>query len=357
MLRRHRSTTRWGRSRARRERRYVRMRRIGIGRRRRAFFAGWKRTRCAPTRRGPLSERYYRAALASAGSRRSRRRVARAHSAQAAMQRHLAKRPLCKATSSAADWKPRTVMLAKDGLTPKPIYDRLKLEMPSYWAMRAIWRRWSKPTGRANVVDRPVAVVPRRRSSEGTRLESNPSAFEANRNRPELARRSTVDLRLPRRALKLGSGAGADAPQSRAHSRSSSQQPPAGPPLDSAVALAGRASSRLPGRRSSRQWRWRRRAAGAAAAGQRAQRAASGGPRSSHAVRRSVLVAAVGHAVLVQVRRVAALLHFQLDRRDLVLHHFHLHADRLGVRRPRDELVLAGGHVREPVEPSPPARV
>jgi transposase len=53
--------------------------------------------------------------------------------------------------SSIEQWEPRIVELAQAGAGPRPIFDRLRLEEAAFdgtfWAVRAVWRRWRKQRG------------------------------------------------------------------------------------------------------------------------------------------------------------------------------------------------------------------
>jgi hypothetical protein len=82
-----------------------------------------------------------------------------------AVQRHLTEAPPAQMTSSIADWEPKIIELAEEGLTAKPIYDRLRLEDPdfraSFCTVRAVWRRWRKARGvRAEDIAIPVETAP-----------------------------------------------------------------------------------------------------------------------------------------------------------------------------------------------------
>jgi transposase len=114
---------------------------------------------------GPNTERDYRVALEAAGLLDgSVDELPDLDMLQAAVQRHLAKESPAQMTSSIADWEPRIIELAEAGLTPKPIYDRLRLDDPDFrgnrYAVRAVWRRWRKARGvRAEEVAIPVETV------------------------------------------------------------------------------------------------------------------------------------------------------------------------------------------------------
>lgn len=116
-------------------------------------------------RMGPNTERDYRSALAAAGLLDGGMdELPELEVLKAAVQQHLAKAAPAQMTSSLADWEPRILKLAEDGLTAKPIFDRLRLEDPdfrgSFYAVRAVWRRWRKARGvRAEDVAIPVEVV------------------------------------------------------------------------------------------------------------------------------------------------------------------------------------------------------
>ena len=114
---------------------------------------------------GPNTERDYREALEAAGLLDGGvDELPELAVLKEAVQRHLTKQSPAQMTSSIADWEPKIIELAEAGLTPKPIYDRLKLEEPdfrgSFYAVRAVWRRWRKARGvRAEDVAIPVETV------------------------------------------------------------------------------------------------------------------------------------------------------------------------------------------------------
>lgn len=117
-------------------------------------------------RMGPNTERDYREALEAAGLLHGAvEDLPELAVLKEAVQRHLAKAPPAQMTSSITDWEPKIIELAEEGLTAKPIYDRLRLEDPdfraSFYTVRAVWRRWRKARGvRAEDIAIPVETVP-----------------------------------------------------------------------------------------------------------------------------------------------------------------------------------------------------
>jgi hypothetical protein len=92
---------------------------------------------------GPNTERDYREAFALEGLLGGAADELPALDAlKAAVTRQLARATPTQMVSSIARWEPRIVKLAEDGLTPQPIYDRLRLEEPdfrgSYYAARGL---------------------------------------------------------------------------------------------------------------------------------------------------------------------------------------------------------------------------
>jgi transposase len=82
-----------------------------------------------------------------------------------AVTRQLATPAPAQMVSSIGRWEPRITKLAEAGLTPQPIYDRLRLEeadfQGSYYAVRAVWRRWRRARGvRPEDVAIPVESTP-----------------------------------------------------------------------------------------------------------------------------------------------------------------------------------------------------
>jgi len=117
-------------------------------------------------RMGPNTERDYREALAAAGLLDGAvEDLPELAVLKEAVQQHLAKAAPAQMTSSIAEWEPKIIRLAEQGLTAKPIYDRLRLEEPDFkggfYAVRAVWRRWRKARGvRAEDIAIPVETAP-----------------------------------------------------------------------------------------------------------------------------------------------------------------------------------------------------
>jgi transposase len=117
-------------------------------------------------RMGPHTERDYREALDAAGLLDgSVDELPELAVLKEVVQEHLAKTTPAQMTSSITEWEPKIIKLAEDGLTAKPIFDRLRLEEPDFkggfYAVRAVWRRWRKARGvRAEDVAIPVEIVP-----------------------------------------------------------------------------------------------------------------------------------------------------------------------------------------------------
>lgn len=67
---------------------------------------------------------------------------------RAAVDHHLPAAVSPQMVSTAAPMRDRIVELARLGLKPQAIFDRLRLEIPSFkasfWAVRGLWRRWGK---------------------------------------------------------------------------------------------------------------------------------------------------------------------------------------------------------------------
>lgn len=70
---------------------------------------------------------------------------------RAAVERTLPTNPPPQMVSSIEDLRTKIEGYAKSGLKPQAIYDRLKLEeenfTASFWAVRAVWRKWRKAQG------------------------------------------------------------------------------------------------------------------------------------------------------------------------------------------------------------------
>lgn len=117
----------------------VRLYRLGTGKRETARLLGM----------GPNTERDYREALEAEGLLAgSVEELPELEVLRAAVERRLATALPTQMTSSVATWEPKILKLAEAGLTPQPIFDRLKLEEPDFhggfYAVRAVWRRWKK---------------------------------------------------------------------------------------------------------------------------------------------------------------------------------------------------------------------
>ena len=114
----------------------VRLYRLGTGKRGTARLLGM----------GPNTERDYREALEAEGLLAgSVEELPELEVLRAAVERRLATPRQTQMTSSVSAWEPKILKLAEAGLTPQPIFDRLKLEQPDFHGgFYAVWRRWKK---------------------------------------------------------------------------------------------------------------------------------------------------------------------------------------------------------------------
>jgi transposase len=114
----------------------------------------------------PNTEREYRRALAKEGLLDGDAEdVPSLEVLRAAVERHLPVVAPPQMVSTAEPVRDRIVELAERGLKPQAIYDRLRLEDPSFtasfWAVRGAWRKWCKARGvRAEDVAIPVETGP-----------------------------------------------------------------------------------------------------------------------------------------------------------------------------------------------------
>jgi transposase len=84
---------------------------------------------------------------------------------RAAVEKRLPTKPPPQMVSSVDSLREKIVALAAKGMKPQAIYDRLRLEEKdfdaSFWAVRAMWRKWRKQRGvRAEDVAIPVETEP-----------------------------------------------------------------------------------------------------------------------------------------------------------------------------------------------------
>jgi transposase len=114
----------------------------------------------------PNTEREYRRALAKEGLLEGDAAdVPSLEALRAAVERHLPAIAPPQMVSTAAAVRDRIVELAQRGLKPQAIYDRLRLEDPSFtasfWAVRGAWRKWRQERGVcAEEVAIPVETAP-----------------------------------------------------------------------------------------------------------------------------------------------------------------------------------------------------
>lgn len=113
----------------------------------------------------PNTEREYRLALEAEGLLAGAAdEVPSLEVLRSAVERQLPTKPPPQMVSSVEGLREQIEALAEKGLTPQTIYDRLRVEDPSfrasYWSVRAMWRKWRKQRGvRAEDVAIPVETA------------------------------------------------------------------------------------------------------------------------------------------------------------------------------------------------------
>lgn len=134
----------------------VRLHRMGVGAREVARVLGMS----------PNTEREYRRALEPEGLLAgSADDIPLLEVLRAVVQRRLPTKAPPQMVSSIEDLREKIETFAEKGLKPQAIFDRLKLEerdfAASFWAVRAVWRRWRKAQGvSADDVAIPVETAP-----------------------------------------------------------------------------------------------------------------------------------------------------------------------------------------------------